>query len=326
VGSSIQQGCTPEGTVISPGLVWYDVNGKEIHAHGGGFYIDTNASPVLYYWVVTTVKLPPDFLSEGINLYSSCDLGNWTFEGLIFKNISITGAGAPGPYRIERPKILYNQITSKYVLWFHLDTASFSLQKVGVATANKITGPYTWISGFQPDNLASYDMTVYQDPHRSDRAFLCRSVENQYAGISQLTEDYLNTTGIISKGPRIEGQAIWYWNSLQQTYLIGSNLTGWSPNPAILNLGRTQYIVRNTQWKDLGNPTNSADTYSSQSTFVLPYTHPNGEMLYIFMADDWNYPYVDYAVYVWLPILRDKDTGNISIPYYSSWRIGDFNS
>lgn len=65
-------------------------------------------------------------------------------------------------------------------------------------------------------------------------AYLVRSVENKYAGISQLTPDYLNTTGIISKGPRVEGQCIFKFQGAY--YLLGSHLTGtlfmpapWSP-------------------------------------------------------------------------------------------------
>ena len=35
------------------------------------------------------------------------------------------------------------------------------------------------------------------------RAFLVRSVNNDFVGISQLTDDYTNTTGLVSIAPRV---------------------------------------------------------------------------------------------------------------------------
>ncbi len=40
------------------------------------------------------------------------------------------------------------------------------------------------------------------------RAFLVRSVNNNFVGISQLTDDYTNTTGLVSVAPRVSILAI----------------------------------------------------------------------------------------------------------------------
>jgi hypothetical protein len=214
--------------------------------------------------------------------------------------------------------VIYNKVTQKYVMWFHLDTASFSVQMVGVAVSDTIAGNYQWVHGFQPDGLPSYDMTLYQDEDGS--AYLCRSVSNQYAGISPLTDDYMNTKGITSKGPRIEGQAIWKMNN--RYYLLGSHLTGWSANQAVLCISNGNSL-NGAVWTVLPVITPSPTTYESQSTYVLPYRHPNGNMLYIFMADRWDYPTVDKASYVWLPF-QIKSAMDISLPWEASWVIKDF--
>jgi len=305
----------PEDSVIQSGKVWYDTSGKEIHAHGGGILEDHASGK--YYWFGTTQKLPPSFLSEGINCYSSFDLSNWTFESRVFENTSIQ-ISTRGPYRIERPKVIFNKKTNKYVMWFHLDTASFGIQSVGVATSDTITGTYKWVAGFKPDGLASYDMTLYQDDDGS--AYLCRSVQNQYSGISQLTDDYLNTKGIISKGPTIEGQAIWKMND--RYYQLGSHLTGWSANQAVLCISNGPSLNGAT-WTVLPVITSSSTTYESQSTFVLPYRHPNGKMLYIYMGDRWAYPNVDRATYVWLPLVVKSST-SINLQWEDSWVIRNF--
>ena len=121
-------------------------------------------------------------------------------------------------------------MNEEFVLWFHLDTGDFSLQMVGVAIANEKNNicncKYNFINGFQPDNMASYDMGLYTDNNNKNESFLVRSVNNQYAGISMLNYNDTNTTGIISKGPQIEGVTIFKKNT--NYYLLGSHLTGFS--------------------------------------------------------------------------------------------------
>ena len=52
-----------------------------------------------------------------------------------------------------------------------------------------------------PDGLNSFDMGVWQEDDGS--AFLVRSVNNEYVGISQLSPDYTATTGLVSTAPRV---------------------------------------------------------------------------------------------------------------------------
>jgi hypothetical protein len=217
---------------------------------------------------------------------------------MILKNTSMACDGYPGPFRVERPKIIKCAATGQYVMWWHLDTESFALRSVGVATAPAITGPWTFLSCFHPDGLDSYDMGLYLDPDGA--AYLVRSVANQFAGISQLTADFTNTTGIISRGPQIEGQAIFRvppagtgGGGASPTYFLwGSHLTGWAPNPAVLSVANAS-ALNGAAWGALGNPSNASQsgastTFNSQSTFVLPYVHPDGRVLYVYMGDRWN--------------------------------------
>lgn len=120
-----------------------------MHAHGAGVVPpgDHPSGRAGQYFIVgTSQKMPPSWLSDSVNLYSSTDLQHWSFEAEIFHSSQITTPWqpTPEPYRMERPKILYNQKTSKYVMWFHLDDAAFSMGMVGVATADTIRGPYTY--------------------------------------------------------------------------------------------------------------------------------------------------------------------------------------
>jgi len=85
-------------------------------------------------------------------------------------------------------------------MWFHLDTADFTLRSVGVAQSASPEGPFTFLHCFQPDGDPSLDMTLFQDTDGT--AYFVRSDNNKFAAVSRLTEDYLNTTsdGVCSKG------------------------------------------------------------------------------------------------------------------------------
>ena len=51
---------------------------------------------------------------------------------------------------VERPKVLFNRSTGKYVMYVHIDAANYSEGKVGVATSDTIDGQYTYLGSFQP--------------------------------------------------------------------------------------------------------------------------------------------------------------------------------
>ena len=77
-------------------------------------------------------------------------------------------------------------------LFFPLSTTrpSFGIQSVGVLTAPAVTGPYTFAAPcFQPDGQKSYDMGTFVDATGDGKAYLIRSVANQFAGVSQMTDE-----------------------------------------------------------------------------------------------------------------------------------------
>lgn len=342
---------------IKSGQPWFDTSGNRIYAGGGGFWHENG----LYYWVGEGNKgiSGCSDCSSQFNLYSSPDLVNWTFVGAPLLNVNID-APVAGPYRMERPKIFKCPGTGKYSMWFHCDTPGFTLRSVGVLSADAVEGPYTFTSPcFKPDGLDSYDMGTYTD---ATGAYLVRSVMNQYAGISAMNDDCTNVTGIISSGPRIEGQAI--MNDGGRYYLWGSHLTGWAPNDAVFSeAGDTlvganwTYIGERTMHQAVGawcrsertmlcvpraiavaaavcvperagNPSNDSTTFDSQSTFILPYTDASGETTYIYMGDRWNANGpggLQNATYIWLPLVPPSASGsaNWTMPWRAAWSPAD---
>ena len=83
-----------------------------------------------------------------VNCYSSTDLVQWTYVGAL---LSKTSSGDLGPNRVvERPKVIYNDKTGKYVLWMHMDSSSYGEARVAVATGDFGSGKYTYIRSFPP--------------------------------------------------------------------------------------------------------------------------------------------------------------------------------
>ena len=286
--SSFARGQNPEDAIIRSGVAWTDTSGNRIYAGGANLYEENGT----YYMIGEGKKVNQD-LSECFNMYSSKDFTNWDFVGCMLKNEDIVVPPAfqnQTMYRMERPKVFKcpgDTSNTPYRMWFHCDTDNFSMRSVGVLTAPAITGPYTFVNAcFRPDNLDSYDQGIYIDATGDNNAYHVRSVNNQYAGISQMDQLCLNTTGIVSQeGPRLEGPALMRSNGT--LYLLGSHLTGWAPNPAQF-VTTTSPTLNGANWTNNYNPTGDPTTYNSQSTFIFPFTHADGHVTYMYMGDRWN--------------------------------------
>lgn len=293
---------SPEDAVIRPGAPWFDTDGNRMFAGGANMYTEDG----VYYLVGEGEKVLAGDISECFNLYSSTDLQNWDFRGCVLKNEDVVAPQPSTPYRIERPKILKCPGTGKYVMWFHCDTPSFSMESVGVLTSDNVTGPYEFASPcFQPDGRKSYDMGTFVDEKGDGRAYLVRSVENKFAGVSRMTEDCLNVTGIISQGPKMEGNAIMR-DTKGVLHMAGSHLTGWASNAAQFVTAPTSKVLKGAEWSNNYNPSSSGNTYDSQSSFLFPFQHADGHTTFIWMADRWNTNGpggIKNMTFIWLPLL-----------------------
>lgn len=85
----------------------------------------------------------------------------WKYEGAL---LSRTGSGDLGPSRvIERPKVIYNKATKKYVLWMHIDSSNYGEAKVGVATGDTPCGKFEYKGSSKPLGFESRDQGVFVD-------------------------------------------------------------------------------------------------------------------------------------------------------------------
>lgn len=93
---------------------WKDVNNEYINAHGGGVLFHNG----LYYWFGEH-RPENGFTTEvGVNCYASSDLQNWTHKGVALAVSEEPGSDIERGCIMERPKVIYNKKTGKFVMWF----------------------------------------------------------------------------------------------------------------------------------------------------------------------------------------------------------------
>ena len=166
VCSGISVKADPDNHFIVPDVHWNDTDNHRIEAHAAGML--QSETDGRWYWYGESKKTS-NLSDHGVNLYSSNSLaGPWQFEGQVLSQQDIQVASKTfnqtGPFIVERPKVLYNEMTKLYVMWFHLDTPSYTAHLAGVATSANATGPFKFVHAIKPDGFGSLDMSLFRDP------------------------------------------------------------------------------------------------------------------------------------------------------------------
>ncbi|TKY55611.1 hydrolase protein [Spatholobus suberectus] len=307
-----------------PGRSWLDTDGNPIQAHGGGILYDERSRT--YYWY-GEYKDGPTYHAHkraaarvdiiGVGCYSSKDLWTWKHEGIVLAAEETNGTHDLYKSNVlERPKVIYNEKTRKYVMWMHIDDANYTKAAVGIAISDTPDGPFEYLGSQRPHGYESRDMTVFKD--EDGVAYLIySSEENNVLHIGPLTEDYLNVIPVMRRvfvGQRREAPAVFKHQGTY--YMITSGCTGWAPNEALAHAAES--ILG--PWETMGNPCVGGNkmfriaTFLAQSTFVLPL--PGFPGSFIFMADRWNPADLRDSRYVWLPLIVEGPADQV--PEYSS--------
>lgn len=294
-------------TSLVNGEKWKDTDGNFINAHGAGI-MKYNGR----YYMFGEIKKGRTWLvpgqawedyrvpAGGVSCYSSDDLYSWKYEGVALASVT----GDPGNELdtgrvIERPKVIYNERTGKFVMWMHIDANDYSYSQAGVAVSDRPQGPYTYMGSVKPNGQMSRDMTLYKDD--DNRAYLIYASEsNKTMHVCLLSPDYLSPTTTYSRiTSAINREAPAVFKFQNKYYLVTSGCSGWSPNPATYTVADSLLGA----WKQSGNPCTGAgaeNTFQSQSTFILAV--PGRPDTFIFMADRWNKLDLEDSRYIWLPL------------------------
>jgi hypothetical protein len=287
-------------------------------------------------------------VAGGVSCYSSTNLLSWKHEGVALASVPDNPSSDLHCDKvIERPKVIYNRATKKFVMWMHVDSTDYGAARSGVAVSDTPAGPFKYLGSFRPnagvwpENVTeadkqpdaknflardfaggqmARDMTLFVDDDGKAYQFYSPE-ENPVMHVSLLTDDYLKPAGKYARifaGRSMEAPAV--FKRGKKYYFIASDCTGWQPNAARSAVADNIF----GPWTELGNPCrgNGAEqTFQAQSTFVLPV--PGRADAFIFIADRWKQWDLSASRYVWLPIEWEGDKPVIR--WRDEWKLTDFN-
>ncbi|MFF8192768.1 RICIN domain-containing protein [Streptomyces bobili] len=283
---------------IANGTQFTDTSGNPVHAHGGGVL----KVGTYYYWFGEHRNADNTF--RYVDAYRSTDLKNWEF-----RNHVLTEASDPelATANIERPKVMYNASTGKFVMWMHKENGTdYSEARAAVAVSDTVDGNYVWQGSFRPlGQHMSRDITVYVDTDGTGY-MVSAARENYDLQIYRLTADYTGIASLVADpwhGGHREAPALFKRGNVY--FMLTSGATGWNPN-------QQQYATATSlagPWSAMTNVGDST-TYNSQTAYVLPVQGSSGTS-YLYLGDRWGNSFggtVNDSRYVWLPLTFPTST------------------
>ena len=290
--------------MIVNGVIWPDRAGRPINAFCGGIIPHEG----WWWWYGTHYGDGPrgNYAEVGVNLYRSRDLAAWEFVSTILPVHPHWEHDLNRGCRFERPKILRHP-DGRFVMWFHLVKPGCSHHSAcaGVAEAERIDGPWSYVGSFQPDGFMLRDMTLL-DAGGGEAYVIYAGGRpgrwNRTLHVSLLSRDWLGTSGTwtfamperLTEAPAIVRLHGRFW-------LLGSGCSGWNPN-------RLRSAVADHPlgpWYELGDPCapNSeppdALGYRCQPANILAI--PGWADRAVLMADRWCAEDHGQDRHIWLP-------------------------
>ncbi|MEV7190220.1 RICIN domain-containing protein [Streptomyces sp. NPDC093510] len=290
---------------VTNGTQFADTGGNGVHAHGGGVV----KAGSYYYWFGENRHADNTF--KAVSVYRSADLKNWEFRKDVLTQKSDPELDVSN---IERPKVIYNKTTRKFVMWMHKENGKdYTESRAAVAVSDTVDGDYTWKGSFRPPSgTTSRDQTLFQDDDGT--AYQITSTENNAdLHIYKLKADYTGYEKLVANpwpGQWREAPALFKRDGVY--FMLTSGATGWDPN-------QQKYATAEnltgpwSEMKDTGN----ANGHGSQTTFVLP-VQGDSATSYLYMGDRWGNSMggtVNDSQYVWLPLDFPTRT-SLSLPWY----------
>lgn len=254
---------------------------------------------------------------------------------------------------VERPKVVYNEKTDKYVMWWHQDgptVGKYTVASAGIAISDSPTGPFKYLgttrmpeTGYYPNGNGEgmlRDMTVFVDDDSTGYVIFA-SEENATIIIQKLNKEYTGPSGDIEgvdyvrifQGQYREAPAM--FKDGETYYLITSGQSGWNPNPCKYSVSQNGifgdwsapefFCVDDIDLNgNLASLQKDGTTFRSQSTNVLSYRDENGNKVdgkFIYMGDRWLRENLKDSRYIWLPIELDSETGTLTMKWRDVWNF-----
>ena len=231
---------------------------------------------------------------------------------------------------LERPKVLFNERTKTFVMFFkyYPRGTGYDTGFVGVATASSPAGPFRFQHKFlgAGSPKGSGDFTMFRDTDGVAYHLTVRKPDKAFC-IGRLRDDYLFPAGDYQVVPGVpahtEAPAIMLRDG--KYYLLGSGSSGWAPNAARALVadavtGPYTSLENPTQGVNPHNGLGPDKTFGGQISFVIPVAGENDA--FIAMFDIWKPERAIDGLYVWLPIKMRN--GQPVIQWHDQWSMTHF--
>jgi hypothetical protein len=295
-----------EAALIRPGEPWVDDRGQAIQAHGGGII----HMGKMYYWFGEDRAKDNPRDRRCVSCYSSKNLVDWKFCRQVVRLADPENLGRG--WILERPKVFYNALTKKFVMYAHLDDHRYQLARVAVLTSDTVDGDYQYVKSFRPLGEESRDIGQFIDDDGT--AYLIFEDRPHGFHIARLAADYMSVEKDMCLIPEhMEGGALVHYQGLY--YAIGSQLTGWDPN-ANKYATATSLSGPWSEFRDIAPP--EQKTYGSQSTLMLKVVGSRATTV-IFMGDIWHPASQWDSRYLWMPL--EIGNGKMALPPPVPWKL-----
>ena len=317
-----------QNVTFRPGQIWNDTSGKAINVHAGYIVYEDG----YYYWIGDSRTGNE---CNGVGCYRSKDLYNWTNRGLIIPlsgKISEDNWDLAKGRNLYRPKILYNELTKKWIIWAVWENMEVTITKSCRLVSDHMEGDYDLYEISCVNGILSRDYTLFKDD-TDGRVYFIGAV-NTNADILgvQLNDDYLDGTSnasIILDGVKYEAPAIFkmydmyfglfsgctYWKPNRSRWAYSYNmLEGWSYERVFTDVTGSgiEFCVDDVK----------GTTYDSQSAFVFKVGGDDQKLVYV--GDRWDENNLESSKQVWLPI--SMRSGYPTIHWYDEWDLSIFDN
>jgi len=255
-----------------------DTAGEIIDAHDGCLQFFNGR----FYLYGTSYGTSDRFsLTNHYRVYSSPDLGQWTYEGELLR-------GQPsGVY--YRPYVVFNSNTRKYVLWYNWYPKLWDGQ-TGAATSDTPVGPFTIInSNVHLSKSGSGDGSLFVDDDGTGYFIYTSIDEDHTVCVERLKPDYLRSTGETSSNLTKNGEAPLLFRQKNTYYALCASLCMACPNGSQVSYyTATSPLGPYTMQSYInGNSENYSRYIPAQETWVARISTSEGPV-FVWMADCWE--------------------------------------
>lgn len=272
---------------VTNGNLWLTAQGDTVQAHAPGFL------KIKDTWYMVGEDRGREWRPD-VNLYSSKDLQNWTFEKKIIEN-GVTSPELGTRRMIERAKLLYNKKTKRYVVWCHWESSNYGASEAACFSSPNINGPYRMEWSGRPLGIKSRDCNIFVDTDGT-AYFISTTEENQHLGLFRLSDDYLSIVEHTQLFPwqRREAPAIVRLGN--KYFMFSSACTGWAPNQCKLSWS---YDLK-SGWSQLENIGDNK-AFRTQPAAILE-IKGSKSTTHLYVGDRWKDPTLSQSKTIILPI------------------------